>query len=234
MPSQHAPAKWDARGQAAVESAIAIPLSMFVVLGVLQMGMLQQARLITDYAAYRGTRTASVQRLDCKLMKQSEIGALVPTLGRADSLSNWEQTFSKFKNNQNSGLPVVVNHWKLENIHKPFDKPLKPTEDPERLSVHLRYYYEMRIPFANWILAKYFLAVNGIQSWAKGADPLMSTRKYGLSGGSSGGDSEALQDFAIVKSYWNRKVYVAPIYASWTMRMFSQADSQSGTSGDCQ
>jgi hypothetical protein len=220
-------------GQAAVESALAIPMSLFVVLGLLQMGMLQQARLMADYAAYRGTRTASVQRLDCDLMKQSEIAALVPMLGRADEKGAWKNTFKKYKNNLRSSLPVVVNHWAVENVRLPFDKPLAPSEDPERLRVHLRFYYQMNIPFANWIIAKYFLAMNGIRPWSKSVDPLMSTREVQFNGPAAS-DREAMQDYAIVKSYFNKGIFVAPIYASWTMRMFSQGNVNGATSGDCQ
>ena len=223
-------------GQAAVESALAIPMSLFVVLGLLQMGMLQQARLLADYTAYRGTRTASVQRLDCTRMKESEIAALVSMLGRADEPGAWKRTFRKYKNNTEpraSNLPVLVNHWAVENVRMPFDKPLAPTDDPERIRVHLRFYYQMNIPFANWIIAKYFLAINGIQPWARSVDPLMATRDVQFNG-TAPSDREAQQDYAIVKSYFNKGIFVAPIYASWTMRMFSQGDFNGRASGDCQ
>lgn len=218
-------------GQAAVESALTIPMSMFVVLGLLQMGMLQQARLLADYAAYRGTRAASVQRLECKNIKAAELAALVPALGRADDQSAWKSTFRRVAGNVSSGLPVLVNHWAVENIRTPFDKPLAPSEDPERVRIHLRFYYPMNIPFANWLLAKYFLASNAMQAWS-GVDPTMATHKMNVTG-TAPSDRVARQDYAIVKSYFDKKIYVAPISASWTMRMFSQGDFSGGTSGDC-
>src|ERR1700678_2228011 len=54
------PCRESQSGQAAVESAIATPMTMFVVLGLIQIGMIQQARFFVDYAAYRGVKACSV------------------------------------------------------------------------------------------------------------------------------------------------------------------------------
>ena len=97
--------------------------------------------------------------------------------------SHWMSTFNNFSNNKNGSLPVTLTHWDLQDVHKPFDKPISPSENPEKVRVRLRFYYQMEIPFANWLFAKYFLAENGIEQWANEVDPLMTARQYGLSGG---------------------------------------------------
>lgn len=213
------------RGQAAVESAIAIPMSMFVILGLIQMAMLQQARMLADYAAYKGARAASVGRAECPLIARAEVAALVPTLGRADGASAWGTVYDKYKDNQRNGQPVVHNEWRIDNVVKPFDKPLQPGDKPEKLHLRMHYFYEMTIPFANWLIARYFLAQRGLQSWANMVDPIepaATTRPLTTVGAST--------DDNIANAYFNQHHYVVPIMASWSFRMFSQAKS---TSGDC-
>jgi len=43
-------------GQATVEAALTLPLTVFLVLGTVQMFLLLQARLLTEYAAFRAVR----------------------------------------------------------------------------------------------------------------------------------------------------------------------------------
>lgn len=67
-------------GQAAVEAALILPLTVFLLLGTLQLFMLLQARIMTQYAAFRATRAGSVNHGDCARMTHSAIGALMPTI----------------------------------------------------------------------------------------------------------------------------------------------------------
>ena len=47
-------------GQAMVETAIIIPLFIFILLGILQMGLIYQAKVLLKYAAYRAARTGPI------------------------------------------------------------------------------------------------------------------------------------------------------------------------------
>ena len=67
------------RGQAAVESAIVIPLMTFLILGVLQLAMIQHAKLMTDYAAYNAARAGIVWNADRWIMENAAIISLLPT-----------------------------------------------------------------------------------------------------------------------------------------------------------
>jgi hypothetical protein len=87
-----------ASGQVAVETAITVPMMIFFVLGTIQLGMVHQAQLMTEYAAYRAARSAVVNNGDCNSMRAAALIALTPTLpnpsefqvplltGRADRL----------------------------------------------------------------------------------------------------------------------------------------------------
>ncbi len=82
------------RGQAAVESAIVIPLMTFLILGVLQLAMLQHAKLMTDYAAYNAARAGIVWNADRWMMENAAIISLLPTyegLVDENSLGNPEK-----------------------------------------------------------------------------------------------------------------------------------------------
>src|SRR5438105_930062 len=83
------------RGQAAVESALVMPLMVFFVLGIVQLAMLQQAKLMTEYAAFQAARAGVVWNGNNERMHDAAIVALLPTLGRTDSFSDVAQTWTK-------------------------------------------------------------------------------------------------------------------------------------------
>lgn len=67
------------KGQALIESAIIIPLMTFVILGVLQLAMVQHARLMTEYAAFNAARAGIVWNADRFVMENAAILSLLPT-----------------------------------------------------------------------------------------------------------------------------------------------------------
>jgi hypothetical protein len=68
------------KGQALVESAIVIPLMTFIILGVVQLGMIQHARLMTEYAAFNAARAGIVWNADRFVMQNAAIISLLPTM----------------------------------------------------------------------------------------------------------------------------------------------------------
>jgi len=67
-------------GQVEVETAIVLPLVVFLLLGLLQMGLLQQARLFAEYAAYKAVRTGALRNLDVADMERAAVAAAMPVL----------------------------------------------------------------------------------------------------------------------------------------------------------
>src|SRR5512146_2223586 len=67
-------------GQALVESALTLPLTIFLILGTLQLFLALQARSLAEYAAFRATRAGSVNNGDCTRMVHAAIGALMPSI----------------------------------------------------------------------------------------------------------------------------------------------------------
>ena len=210
-------------GQAAVESALILPLMVFLGLGLIQLTMMQQAKLMTEYAAYCAARTGIVWNGNNERMHDAAIVALLPTMGRTDDVVNLGKTWLLAQAydealqllawpNKNSVVPATVNGsnlfgqvrvdtvspawyspiesvWKLrsgynwkeldfdgpdtypevpaleQKIAKFFNLPL-PDNDEEVyrkatvLSIRVRYWYELRVPFANWIIFTSWWAAN--------------------------------------------------------------------------
>src|SRR6185503_16858406 len=72
-------------GQAAVEAALIMPLMVFMALGIIQLTMIQHAKLMTEYAAYQAARAGIVWNGNNERMHDAAIMALLPTMGRTDS-----------------------------------------------------------------------------------------------------------------------------------------------------
>ncbi len=68
------------RGQAAVESAITLPTVIFTVLGILQLTLVHQARMMLEYAAFSAARAGAVWNGDPAKMQSAAMLALMPTM----------------------------------------------------------------------------------------------------------------------------------------------------------
>jgi len=67
-------------GQAAVETAIILPLMVFMVLGIIQLTLIQQARLMTEHAAFNAARAGIVWNANNDKMVNAAMITLVPAL----------------------------------------------------------------------------------------------------------------------------------------------------------
>lgn len=74
-------------GQVEVETAVVMPAVVFILLGLMQMGMLHQARLFAEYAAYRAVRSGVVKNADVKEMEKAGLAAALPVLSRNTELT---------------------------------------------------------------------------------------------------------------------------------------------------
>ena len=213
-------------GQAAVETAIVMPVMLFVILGILQLTMIQHARIMTEYAAYNAARTGIVWNGNNERMHDAAIISLLPTMGRSDNLrwlgQTWllHQLYDTALRQVSWGAPIpqtingsnllgfirvdtinpslytpISSIWKLPPIQGntgvnwkelDFDGPdgypqvpnlaqkiikffnlTQPDSEEEAfrkatvLSIRVRYWYEMRIPFANWMIFISWFAANG-------------------------------------------------------------------------
>ena len=221
-------------GQAAVEAALTLPLSLFLILGSLQFFLLLQARTMTEYAAFRAVRTGSVKHGNCEAMTHAAIAALLPTFARTDSPAALGKSFRDHRDNeyragQDSGhtgaIVWIVRERPVDgeiraNEEESFDDPARYTSvaDVVRLEARLIFWYPMRIPFANWVLGRMFLAHLGVRDYTA-ANPLMVTQSAQWGSQTSfrlnGLIGQELLDRA------GRHQYVFPLQANYAMRMMT-------------
>jgi hypothetical protein len=252
-------------GQVAVETAITVPMMIFFVLGAIQLGMVHQAQLMTEYAAYRAARSAVVNNGDCVRMKSSALIALTPTLpnpsefggpisGRADTLGRaaalynfWRvgsAVLSAFKfdflqvqvlNPKGSKLDATFNKldWRSGRNEIDFDDMRPDAVAANNLSVKVKYFYEMRIPFANrlihsWLMGAEILKdVSGLlfesPEYRPGVGPFRTSlgnayRPLEAAGAAKGGDYFTM---AIAANNPVHPLFLVPLTATYTMRMQS-------------
>jgi hypothetical protein len=173
-------------GQAAVETAIVMPLFLFIFLGLLQLGLAHQARLLTRYAAYKATRAGAIHRANKKVMTNAALGVLVPitaTVGdglmrKAGSIGDYAGAWAVTQLNlQDMAIPIVettiCNPTSDQiNADSDFDDPRVASAaagdwkgfQRTRLHVQTTFYYRLVIPFANGIL---FWAAAGVDGSRK-------------------------------------------------------------------
>lgn len=105
-----------ARGQVVVETAIIMPVFVFLILGLLQLGLMHHARVMAKYAAYKAVRAGSVNRGEKDAMTKAALAVMLPVLGRdssagapykTDSAGAYNTAWNGMKNNDQGGVPFV-------------------------------------------------------------------------------------------------------------------------------
>ncbi len=224
-----------------MESALTLPLVVFLVLGSLQLFLMLNARIMAQYAVFRATRAGSVSQGDCKRMMHAAIATLLPAFARTDSPDMLGDAFKDFRNNKYAGKLKKFNGDVLWLIR---EAPASVTaEDADfdqgggsmRLEMRLVFWYPLRIPFADWVMTKMFRASFAIQDY-NAANPLILTQKNAnwkkASWMKGPEDMEAL----IRDEYKTRTddgEYVFPIVSNYSMRMMTPAKPENFTSKRC-
>jgi hypothetical protein len=173
-----------------VETAISVPWFVLMVLGIVQLGMMQHARIMTEYAAYNAARAGVVWNGDSSKMKSAAMVSLVPTVAESDSLETFIEAYLMLYLENGIGQAVLGSPLiKIDTLGPTqaaftsqsapgpdeidFDDPANA--DNTLLTVRVRYLYQMRIPFANSFFFEAWLAGLGGSQVASGLFPY---RKY--------------------------------------------------------
>lgn len=224
------------RGQAAIEAALTMPLAVFVILGTLQLFMMLHGRIMAEYAVFRATRAGSVNQADCRVMTHTAVAALLPAVGaRTNDATSLATAFRMRSGNRYSVVldrssagvprngPIVWIVKRLDrqvtNHHANFDDRYHAGSRAE-IEVDMVFWFPLRIPFADWVMARMFLAYYGLMPYM-GNNPLMpadSNAMWTQEGSSlTGAMGSELRMRTLMRQY------VAPIRASYRMRMMTPA-----------
>jgi hypothetical protein len=224
-------------GQAAIESAITLPLFVFLILGILQLGLMHQARLMTKYAAYKAVRAGSLHHASMQKMERAALAVLLPMVSRNNGGGEFIQSTSAAQDFSSKWNWAQVLTNKMDEADLPyvqvticgpfqknfpgnprevnFDAPAFATSSDweqgqrTKLRIQVTFNYRMPIPFANWVI--WSAARNREVPW------LMRMGKVK-------GQQRTFQDARgqdVYASLAERGIYAHPIRATYTMRMQS-------------
>lgn len=85
------------RGQMLVETAIIMPIMIFVILGTLQLMLMQHAKVMTEYAAYNAARAGIVHNMNRNVMRNAAMWSVLPLYGRTDKFDKLLVTWGLVK-----------------------------------------------------------------------------------------------------------------------------------------
>lgn len=235
------------RGQAAVETAIVMPLFVFLILGMLQLGLMHQARILAKYAAYKAVRVGSIHNAKQSAMKYAALGVLLPMAGTRATVYDSKGTTnsSTFYKAMPGDYATSWNRARTENDSNTPDRqivdvticdPLTTTnddfDDPDgELGPHGGDWQgfnngrlSIQVTFYYELVIPF---VNGVL-WhiVAGSEKaeLMRTLRLAPKDDSkfrSWASSRGSRTVSSFSNLANRHIYVLPIRASWSMRMMS-------------
>ncbi len=246
MAHRGAPRRRRQSGQAAVEAALTLPLVVFLVLGTLQLFMMLQARILAQVAVYRAVRAGSLNHGNCLPMTHAALVTMLPTVTRTDSAEALKDAFSPRRHNHfhvRSSSGAMFNAPMVEIVRESPDAGWaqsltgdedllfdQPTDDPaalraRTLEIRMVAWYYMRIPFANWVMSRMFLAHFRLQRYTA-TNPLMPTQKraawYGETDDTLGRDGWPGGDLSERMLRWSEEGhFVFPIQVNAAMRMMT-------------
>lgn len=227
------------RGQAAVETALTLPLVVFMVLGALQLFTVMQARILAQYAASRAVRSGAMNFGDCYSMYDAALLVLLPaidasfarTANKGDRLA--AEVIARLGNRYLPGRddgrdgPIV---WmdrlqpdvgSIDPLTEEDVWNLPRPDGPERtFEVRMVFWAPLKIPFAGQVFARMAMAHWGIRALHT-ADPLMPVKRDANWVQLSAGPRDEIANE--LERRYDRKQYVFPIEVTYATHMQSPA-----------
>ena len=238
-------------GQAGVEAALTLPLLVFLTLGTLQLFLLLQARFLAEYGVFRATRAGSLNHGDCRAMTHAAVLSVLPTVAATDSPAKLEKAFKDHSNNRYRNLrhipgnsPAgrhegqIVELWRdvyfgptrevflsPDALWDPEDEKFDQPDRLVRLETRMILWVRLRIPFADWVMGRMFLAHYRLTSYdlVNPLSPVESNAGWP--------DSAALRFKgepwpggpldASMLAFASQGHYLFPVRVTWSMRMMT-------------
>ncbi len=186
------------RGQSAVETALILPLTLFSILGVIQLSLMMHARYAAQHAAFSAARSASVHNGNCKSAVTAALLAVAPMVGRTKDAASFLKVWST-PGGQNftvkgrpslvanrypgiANIPIVelrMSDWFVGQSRRdpPFnlgdDSDFDVLDQPIMITYEATFNFELRIPFANAVVHESWAGAN----YFGGINSLMTARE---------------------------------------------------------
>lgn len=235
-------------GQAAVESALTLPLTVFLILGTLQLFLMLQARIVAEYAAFRAVRAGSVHHGNCEAMTHSAILALMPSfhsfmggpggspaqkLARAFAQRRDNRFVSRYDGGHTGSIVWIARELPLRSQVPDPEDPLfdQPDREPLRLEARLVFWFPLTIPFANWVISRILLARWGLRPYT-GANPLLLTNRANWRREEAPSHLESFIQAEMLARI-SRRQYTLPLHATASLRMMTPARARYFRTQNC-
>ncbi|NLG75362.1 MAG: pilus assembly protein [Xanthomonadaceae bacterium] len=170
-------------GVAMIETAIALPILLAVILGSIQFGLIYEAKATLNHAALRAARAGAVEHADPGAIRRGLARGLVPLYSPSSSLAGFESTFARVDSELRTSARIrILNPTQeafadfseeVEGVREiPNDRlHVRSTargaqsginiQDANLLRVEITYGYELKVPLVNWFIARTLLALRG-------------------------------------------------------------------------
>ena len=250
------------RGQAQIEAVLTLPLMIFMVLGTIQLFMVLQARILAQYAAYSAARVGALSKGDCTAMSQAASLVLLPTLTNTENAGKLVAAYSgRLKGVApcpSGACDIPVYKASLDGFDGPIVELVRerPTAgqiqgpgpddvnfddftQPRAYVLELRmaFWYHLRIPFADWVVSRIFMAHYGLIG-SPTFNPLMpisnpANDPWNANSRSITDDGYHGPLGARMKSLAGAGHYVVPIIVNATMPMMTPPDKALFAQAQC-
>ncbi|MBL8955279.1 MAG: pilus assembly protein [Myxococcaceae bacterium] len=241
-------------GQAAVEAALTLPLTLFLFLMVLQLFLMAHGRIAAQLAAYGATRVGSTNHGHCGRMTHAALLSVLPAVqafmspglggtagDKVASLfsrvrdNRYDQTFSDGGSSTRYAGSIV---WLIReqplagSVRALGAQDLEFDDDraPMRLETRLVFWYPLKVPFANWVMSRMWHAQHGLQAF-DAQNPLLPVGAARWSERSTYALQAAVASETLARALRGELVF--PIETSWTMRMMTPAKAANFQRQNC-
>jgi len=230
-----------------VEAAIVLPAMVVLVLCIIQLTMVANARVMSEYAVYCAARAGIVYNADKNAMTRAAFLALLPTMGRSDSLTTAGTTLVKSipisveaPMRMVAGWPVVqvniIHPTKgeassagiskhLGNQEVDFDDVRPAAARVNQLQLQLRYFYKMPVPFANWMLQAMWFASRGGNPMVLSGRGMNMAAPEGAIGGSYVMQARAMGASSVISAFSTGNAGVALVAAMATGKYYMPVEA---------
>jgi hypothetical protein len=211
--------------------------------------MMLHARILAQVAIFRAVRAGSLTHGDCVPMKHAALATLLPTLSltvrgetlTADGVDEAIQLFGLRQTNRyRDGIPKhegqIIEIYRESPRLNQLDRQQNDEDDQfdqwdaagnrpavRRLEARMIYWYRLRIPFADWVMSRMFLAHFGIKAYNQANPLIVADAKAGWDGTATlAADREPWpggSPAANMLRWSNDGAYLVPIRVATAMRM---------------
>lgn len=166
-----------------VETAIALPILLAVILGAIQFGLIYEAKASLNHAALRAARAGAVAHADPDAIRRGLARGLVPLYSPPSSLAGFEATFARVNTELRTDARIrILNPTQeafadfsedVDGVREiPNDRlHVRSTalgtqsglniQDANLLRVEITYGYELKVPLVNWFVTRTLLMLRG-------------------------------------------------------------------------